>query len=80
MEAGALSLRVSASVPHREIAAVGFVGAERTIRRFVRGLTPPVNPEPVKRFKTAPGEQTKMDWGEYRFNSPKESCSVGVLG
>ena len=78
--AAAAPFRIPATVLHREVVAMGFDGAERTVRRFVQGLTPPVEPEPVKRFETAPGEQTQMDWGEYRFNGRKVYCFVGVLG
>jgi len=78
--AAAVPFRIPAKVLHREIAAMGFAGAERTVRRFVQGLVPAVEPEPVKRFKTAPGEQTPMDRGEYRFNGRKVYCFVVVLG
>jgi transposase len=42
-----------ATVLHREIAAMGFDGSERTVRRFVAALRPEAPPEVVERFETA---------------------------
>lgn len=61
-------VRLPATVLHREIAAMGFDGTQRTVSRFVAGLYPDPEPEPIIRFETAPGHQAQMDWGEYRLD------------
>lgn len=76
----ALPIRLPATVLHREIAAMGYDGSERTVRRFVVGLYPKPKPEPVVRFETAPGHQAQMDWGEYRLGNKRVYAFVGVLG
>lgn len=76
----AVPIRLPATVLHREIAAMGFDGTERTVRRFVASLYPVPEPEPVVRFETAPGVQAQMDWGEYRLNGSKVWSFIGVLG
>lgn len=73
-------IRLPATVLHREIAAMGFDGSERTVRRFVAGLYPTPEPEPIVRFETAPGHQAQMDWGEYRLGDQRVYAFVGVLG
>jgi transposase len=78
--AGAAPIRIPATVLHREIAAMGFDGTARTVRRFVAGLYPKPEPEPVVRFETAPGHQAQMDWGEYRLAGQRVYAFVGVLG
>ena len=77
---GAAPIRLPATVLHREIAAMGYDGTERTVRRFVASLQPTVEPEPVIRFETAPGHQAQMDWGEYRLARRKVYAFVGLLG
>ena len=59
---------------------MGYDGTERTVRRFVAGLRPVPEPEPVVRFETPPGHQAQMDWGEYRLARRKVYAFVGVLG
>lgn len=76
----AAPVRLPATVLHREVAALGYTGTERTVRRFVATLYPARTPEPVVRFETAPGHQAQMDWGEYRLNGRKVYSFVGVLG
>ena len=53
--------RIPATVLCREIAAMGYTGTERTVRRFVAALYPAPAPEPVTRYETAPGHQVQMD-------------------
>jgi len=77
---GAAPIRLPATVLHREVAAMGFDGTPRTVQRFVSGLYPTPEPEPVVRFETAPGHQAQMDWGEYRLGRRKVYAFVGVLG
>lgn len=73
-------VRLPATVLHREIAAMGFDGTERTVRRFVATLVPKPEPEPVVRFETVPGHQAQMDWGEYRLGRQRVYAFIGVLG
>ena len=75
---GASPRRLPATALHREIAALGYTGSVRTVRRFLATLRP--EPEPLVRFETAPGHQAQMDWGEYRLGDEKVYCFVGVLG
>jgi len=76
----AAPIRLPSTVLHREVAAMGFDGTPRTVQRFVAGLYPAPEPEPVVRFETAPGHQAQMDWGEYRLGRQKVYAFVGVLG
>lgn len=76
----ALPVRLPATVLHREIAAMGFDGTERTVRRFVATLVPKPEPEAVVRFETVPGHQAQMDWGEYRLGRQRVYAFIGVLG
>ena len=76
----AAPIRLPATVLHREIAAMGFDGTERTVRRFVAGLYPAPEVAPVVRFETPPGHQAQMDWGEYRLDGRRVYAFVGVLG
>lgn len=77
---GAHPVRLPATVLYREVAAMGFDGTERTVRRFVASLYPAPVPEPIVRFETAPGHQAQMDWGEYRLDGRRIYAFVGVLG
>jgi len=77
---GAAPIRLPATVLHREVAAMGFDGTVRTVRRFVASLYPAPAPEPIVRFETAPGHQAQMDWGEYRLGRQKIYAFVGLLG
>lgn len=77
---GARPHRIPATVLTREIAAMGYRGSERTVRRFVAPLYENAPPPPSVRFETAPGHQIQMDWGEYRLGGRKLYCFVGVLG
>ncbi len=78
--AAAAPVRIPATVLHRELRALGYSGSERTVRRFLAGLYPVAEPEPVVRFETAPGQQAQMDWGEYRLGAKRVYAFVGVLG
>jgi len=77
---GAAPRRLPATALHREIQALGYAGTLRTVQRFVATLRPKVEPEPLVRFETPPGQQAQMDWGEYRLGDQKVYCFVGVLG
>lgn len=76
----AAPVRLPAPVLCREIAAMGYRGGERTVRRFLAGLKPEPVAEPVLRFETPPGHQAQMDWGEYRLGRVRVYAFVGVLG
>lgn len=72
--------RIPATVLHREIRAMGFDGTERTVRRFVAGLYPKAEAEPVVRYETPAGHQAQMDWGEYRLDDGSRVYAfVGML-
>lgn len=77
---GAAPIVLPATVLHREIAAMGFSGSERTVRRFCAALRPAPVDDPVKRFETPPGHQAQMDWGEYRLAGQRVYAFIGVLG
>ncbi|MEM9604211.1 MAG: IS21 family transposase [Pseudomonadota bacterium] len=74
--------RVPATVLTREVAAMGYTGSERTVRRFVAALYQDAQPEPtpVERFETLPGQQIQMDWAEERLDGRKVYCFIGLLG
>ncbi len=74
--AAAAPVRLPATVLHREVAAMGYDGCERTVRRFLASLAP----APLVRHETAPGHQAQMDWAEYRLGRRKVYAFVGVLG
>lgn len=76
----ATPLRLPATVLHREIAAMGYEGTDRTVRRFLATLYPQPVLEPIVRYETPPGHQAQMDWGEYRLGRQKVYSFVGVLG
>lgn len=76
----AAPIRLPATALHREIRAMGYTGTDRTVRRFLAALYPPIPVEPVVRYETPPGRQAQMDWGEYRLGRKKIYSFVGVLG
>ena len=76
----ALPHRLPAPVLTRELAAMGYRGTERTVRRFLAPLYAVAEPEPIVRYESAPGQQTQMDWGEYRLEGRKLYAFVGLLG
>lgn len=75
----AAPVQLPATVLHREIAAMGYDGSERTVRRFVARLQPPPAVEPVERFETAPGHQAQMDWATHRLGRQRIYSFVGTL-
>jgi transposase len=77
---GAAPIVVPSPVLHREIAAMGYAGSERSVRRFCATIMPPAVQEPLVRFETAPGHQAQMDWGEYRLAGQRIYAFLSVLG
>jgi transposase len=57
---------IPATVLWREIREKGFDGSERTVRNFVATLRPVRLPDSLVRFETAAGDQTQVDWIEFR--------------
>ena len=55
----------NAKVLHRELQALGYAGAYRTLVGYLRPLRDGARPapEPVLRFETEPGKQAQVDWG-----------------
>lgn len=70
----AAPVRLPATVLHREIAAMGYDGSERTVRRFLASLVPAPVPEPLVRYETAAGHQAQTDWAEYRLGAAQGLC------
>lgn len=79
--AAAAPWRIPAEVLYREIQAQGYCGGVRQVSRFVARLRPKVEPEPLIRFETAPGEQMQVDWIEFRKGrAGLLAAFVAVLG
>ncbi len=78
--AAALPHRLPGTVLHREIAALGFDGCERSVRNFLRSLKPVLAPEVVKRFETKYGQQMQVDWCVIRRGKAPLSAFVATLG
>lgn len=57
---------IPATVLLREIKALGYLGSHSQLRAWMHDLKPTVPMDPVVRFETAPGEQTQVDWVEFR--------------
>ena len=53
----ALPDRLSATVLHREVKALGYTGQVRWLRQMIAELRPKSPPEPLIRFETPPGKQ-----------------------
>jgi transposase len=60
------SVRLHATVLHREIVARGFSGGVRAVQRFLETIRPPAEPEPIVRFETPPGRQLQIDFVDFR--------------
>lgn len=83
-----LQARVQEAAPHwlpatvlfREIQEKGYTGKESLLRTYLRQLKPPVLPEPVVRFETAPGQQMQVDWVGFRYGKARLSAFVATLG
>lgn len=69
---------IPATVLCREVREQGFVGSERLVRNFVRGLKPVTPAEPLVRFETEAGRQMQVDWIE--FKREHLSAFVATLG
>lgn len=73
-------LWIPATVLHREIAAQGYQGGMSQLRSFLRGIRPPLPPDPVVRFETGPGEQMQVDWVEFRKGNQPLYAFCATLG
>ncbi len=69
---------IPATVLCRDVREQGFVGSERLVRNFVRGLKPVTPAEPLVRFETEAGRQMQVDWIE--FKREHLSAFVATLG
>jgi transposase len=56
------TIRLSAPVLQREIAAQGFDGSTKLVQLFLAEIRPKPQPEPIVRFETAPGHQLQIDF------------------
>ena len=83
-----LQARVEAAKPewlpatalYREITEQGYRGELSILRDWLRRLKPRMQPEPVVRFETAPGEQLQIDWIVFRRGRDRLSAFVATLG
>ena len=81
-----LEERVKTAQPHvipavvllREIQDKGYQGQLTILRQFLRKIQQ-VEPEAIKRYETAPGEQMQVDWWEIRKGQNPLHCFAAVL-
>ena len=57
--------RLRATRLHQMVAARGFAGSVRQVRRYVRTVRPSRSREAFMRLNTLPGEQAQVDWGHF---------------
>lgn len=60
------TIRLPATVLHREIAEQGFEGSVKIVQRFLAEIRPKSEPEPIIRFETKPGQQLQIDFVVFR--------------
>jgi len=85
---GYLTERVQAALPHslpatvllREVKEMGYAGGLTILREFMTSLRPQLEPEPLIRLETAPGEQMQVDYCCLRPGKHRLSAFVAVLG
>lgn len=83
-----LTQRVRAAHPVRlpatallpELRERGYDGGLTVLRTFLRTLRPAVEPEPLVRFETGPGEQMQVDFCTVRPGRERLSAFVAVMG
>lgn len=71
---------IPATVLLREIKALGYLGSHSQLRAHMHRLKPTLPVEPVVRFETAPGEQTQVDWVEFRHGRNPLYAFCATLG
>lgn len=71
---------IPATVLLREIKAVGYLGSHSQLRAYMHGLKPTLPVDSVIRFETAPGEQTQVDWVEFRKGKNPLYAFCATLG
>ncbi|MHB8265862.1 MAG: IS21 family transposase [Acidithiobacillus ferrivorans] len=71
---------IPATVLLREIKALGYLGSHSQLRAYMHCLKPTLPVEPVVRFETAPGEQTQVDWVEFRHGRNPLYAFCATLG
>jgi len=76
----ALPDRLSATVLHREVKALGYTGQVRWLRQMIAELRPKSPPEPLIRFETPPGKQLQADWAVFRRGRDPLVGFVATLG
>ena len=72
--------RIPAPVLLRECQERGYAGEITMLKAFVASLYPKVEPEPIVRFETEPGEQMQVDWATIRRGPSRLSVFVATLG
>ena len=71
---------IPATVLLREIKALGYLGSHSQLRAHMHRLKPALPVDPVVRFETAPGEQTQVDWIEFRKGKTPLYAFCATLG
>ncbi len=71
---------IPATVLLREINALGYLGSHSQLRAYMHCLKPTLPVGPVVRFETAPGEQTQVDWVEFRHGHNPLYAFCATLG
>ena len=72
--------RIPAPVLLRECQERGYAGEITMLKAFVASLYPKVEPEPIVRFETEPGEQMQVDLATIRRGPSRLSVFVATLG
>ena len=80
-QAAASPAWIPASVLLREIKAMGYNGGASQLRAHMHRIKAArIVEDPVVRFETAPGEQTQVDWVEFRKGSNPLYAFCATLG
>ena len=79
-QAAARPAWIPATVLLREIKELGYTGSHSQLRAYMHSLKPTLPVDPVVRFETAPGEQTQVDWVEFRKGKSPLYAFCATLG
>lgn len=71
---------IPAKVLFDEVRERGYAGGYTMVKAYVATLKPAIEPEPVVRFETAPGEQMQVDWATIRRGRNRLSVFIATLG
>lgn len=68
------------TVLYRELKERGYTGSIRLLCAYLQQYKPKLEPEPVVRFETLPGQQMQVDWVVFRRGKLALSAFVATLG